>query len=229
MKSQSFELQLFDSDNEDDPTSVKVTFPKIPKMDLGGFRDIENGKEYLHAFGQTDTEVQYRPILYERDTQTVDVSIKSQNPKREFGSQTPKPNEVWIDQRSDKVLVPGKYFDSDLWLLRRIEASIFIQKMMRGFLARKRIGFIKQIDRKLKTIQESIKVEDRTNKEQYLKEEIERRLRPKVISRESSGPQLPVQGIDELEEGGAGEGDRQPQVGQLEAPEDDVPDPPVRN
>jgi hypothetical protein len=55
---------------------------------------------------------------------------------REYGTQMDNIG-LYIDPRKDKILVPISYFDADKWDLRKESTVLYLQKMMRGFLARK--------------------------------------------------------------------------------------------
>ena len=44
---------------------------------------------------------------------------------------------LYIDPRKDKIMEPTNYFDADKWDLRKESTVLYLQKMMRGFLARK--------------------------------------------------------------------------------------------
>lgn len=45
---------------------------------------------------------------------------------------------IFIDKRTDKAVIPNMYFDSEMWEQRREEAALFIQRLTRGWFARKR-------------------------------------------------------------------------------------------
>lgn len=60
---------------------------------------------------------------------------------------------IFIDTRTDKVVEPNMYFDSDMWYDRRWEAALYIQRLVRGWFARRR-------SKKLRKVKE----------DQYLKE-----------------------------------------------------------
>ena len=174
------EIDIFDEDSDISPASFEVVFRKYDKIDLGGYKDLDSGVEYTNNFCQTDLESKVIPVLNERHTQTIEVSTKSHNPKREFGCQTAKENELFIDERNDKVIVPGRYFDSNLWMKRRIQATIYIQKVARRYLARKRMRLIFGIHQRLLSYKNKLELENKNSKEMFLIEEIERRLKPKV-------------------------------------------------
>jgi hypothetical protein len=180
MDKTKFELNLFDVKSGNEPVRVTVRLPKFVKLDLGGLKDFDSGIEYLHAYGQTDQTVFQRPVRFERDTQTFEVIAKSSNPKREYGTQTPQPNMLWMDQRDGKVAYPKKYFDSELWLKRRIEAAMFIQKICRGYLARKRMSGIRVLRNTIALQRETQAKEFKLSHQMQLEQEIEKRAQPKV-------------------------------------------------
>jgi hypothetical protein len=68
---------------------------------------------------------------------------------------------LFIDTRSDKPMTPQLYFNSELWDIRRDEAALFIQRIIRGMLARMRA-------KNLLTLKEQ-------NKQMKLKNEEEKR------------------------------------------------------
>lgn len=56
--------------------------------------------------------------------------------KREFGTQMDYIG-LYIDPRKDKVLTATKYFDAETWEAKKESTVLYLQKIMRGFLARK--------------------------------------------------------------------------------------------
>jgi len=180
MNSAKFEISLFDAKSGSDSIKVTIRMPKYKKLDLGGLKDFDSGLEYYHAYSQTDQTLFPRAVRYERDTQTFEVTTKSVNPKREYGTQTPIPGLVWKDNREGKEVKPMKYFSSELWLKRRIEAAMFIQKICRGYLARKRMLGIRALRRLIALQRETIASEFKEIQELQLKLEIEKRAKPKV-------------------------------------------------
>lgn len=114
------------------------------KTDLGGYVDMIRNVRFFNAYSQSDQKLVLKPKQFNRDTQIFDLGTKSVTPVCEFGSQTSAPN-LYIDTRTSRIIKPLKYFDSDLWLKRRTEATLFIQKIIRGYLARKRMSNIKKI------------------------------------------------------------------------------------
>ena len=51
---------------------------------------------------------------------------------------------LFLDTRTDKPMEPQMYFDSDMWEERRNEAALFIQRLTRGWFARKRANGLKK-------------------------------------------------------------------------------------
>lgn len=99
--------------------------------------------------------------------------------KREFGTQMESIG-VFIDPRKDKVMTPTKYFCSDDWLELRRNTVVFLQKMMRGFFARKTCFHLRKIrDDELRR-KEKEEDELRAKQELENKKEIERRMHPKT-------------------------------------------------
>ena len=44
---------------------------------------------------------------------------------------------LFIDPRMDRIMVPTKYFTAEQWDYKKESTVLYLQKMMRGFLARK--------------------------------------------------------------------------------------------
>jgi hypothetical protein len=139
---------------------VTIEYCSTPKPFIGGFRNKKTGIVYHHAFAQTDQVKKDHKLKFHRDTQTYYQSTKSIKLKREFGTQMEREG-LFIDTRSDKPMTPQLYFNSELWDIRRDEAALFIQRIIRGMLARMRA-------KNLLTLKEQ-------NKQMKLKNEEEKR------------------------------------------------------
>lgn len=87
---------------------------------------------------------------------------------------------LFIDVRTDKQVRPTLYFDSDMWEQRRNEAALYIQRLTRGWFARKLANKLRK--QKYDKIQREIEEEEnfRKNEEIRHKQEIERRRNPKT-------------------------------------------------
>ena len=149
------------------------------KANLGGYIDMLGNTQYRNCYSQTDRTFKLKPQQFDRDTQMFDLETKSVTPIREFGSQTCNKH-LSIDDRTSKSCVAQKYFDSELWLQRRIEATLFIQKMIRGFLARKRMSNIKWISDRIRKEKEALSWNKLQKIESAKLQEIEKRVHPKV-------------------------------------------------
>lgn len=156
-----------------------VTRASHPKTDLGGYRDLMRNTVYRHAYSQTDQPVTNFPVCFERNTQIFDTETKPTNVPREFGSQT-QDVQLWIDPRTDKPMVPQKYFASELWLQRRVEAALHIQKMVRGHLARQRMARIKLLSEQISQERTDLVETRRQETERAKMSEIEKRIRPRA-------------------------------------------------
>jgi hypothetical protein len=150
------------------------------KRDFGGYTDNFRGATLLNYYSQTDQPLAPATIMFERDTQMLEVTTKSVTAAREFGSQTADPSSLFFDSRSDRIIYPGKYFDSVLWGKRRTEASIFIQKMIRGCLARMRIAKIKSLTQKITTEKQTTLAKQLEEAEAAKQAEYQRRIHPRV-------------------------------------------------
>lgn len=74
---------------------------------------------------------------------------------------------------------PKDYFSSELWEERRSDAALFIQRIVRGMLARRRAkALLNQKEEKLRKQKEHDQ-KTRTEEESNQKSEIARRLNPK--------------------------------------------------
>ena len=86
---------------------------------------------------------------------------------------------ILIDGRSDKILVPSSYFNSEMWSERREEAALYIQRMVRGWLARVRASILKSQKEQKRQEQLAQEEEIRRNEGMKHQKEIERRMHPK--------------------------------------------------
>jgi hypothetical protein len=98
---------------------------------------------------------------------------------REFGVQLERGG-IWIDKRKDKEIQPRMYFNSEMWDQRREEASLFVQRLVRGWFARKRTNALKRQKESKRNDQITMEEEFRRNEEIKHKNEIERRMHPRT-------------------------------------------------
>lgn len=117
---------------------MKVELEKLSyhKPYFGGFVNKTNGSYYYHSYAQTDQYKNPQKIRNEREVQTYEYVTRSTKMNRESGTQMDYIG-LYIDPRKDKIITPTKYFDADTWELRKESTVLFLQKMTRGFLARK--------------------------------------------------------------------------------------------
>lgn len=67
---------------------------------------------------------------------------------------------LFIDTRQDKKMSPNPYFHSVYWDIRRDEAALFIQRIVRGMLARMRAKhLLLQKEQKIQAIQQKVRHE----------------------------------------------------------------------
>lgn len=69
---------------------------------------------------------------------------------------------IFIDTRTDKIVSPSMYFDSDMWYDRRWEAALFIQRLVRGWFSRRRAKKLK--DNKETEFQREVDFQEKTRK-----------------------------------------------------------------
>ena len=50
---------------------------------------------------------------------------------------------LFIDRRNDKVVEAKMYFTSEMWEERREEAALYIQRLVRGWFARRRTNALR--------------------------------------------------------------------------------------
>ncbi len=110
----------------------KITYHKPY---FGGYVNKGNGTYFYHAYAQTDQYKNPQKITNERQVQTYQYKTRSTKMNREYGTQMEYIG-LYIDPRKDKMLIPTKYFDADNWDIKKESTVLYLQKMMRGFLAR---------------------------------------------------------------------------------------------
>ena len=152
---------------------------KYKKPYYGGFVNKTNGTYYYHAYAQTDQYKNVHIIKEERDAQTYEYNTRSTKMNREFGTQMAYVG-LYIDSRQDKELKPTTYFCADDWESKRNDTVKYLQKMMRGFFARKTCSELRRERDNERKEMERIEEEKRQEQEQKNKREIQRRMHPKT-------------------------------------------------
>jgi len=158
---------------------IEVFRPVQSKPYLGGLKNVKTERDYHHAFAQTDQRVRDHKTKYTRETQTYEYNTVSTKVMREFGTQMERVG-ISIDTRQDKETQPKMYFTSEMWEERREEASLYIQRMMRGYHGWKRVDGLRKEKKAKEEEQERMEEEFRKNEEIKHKQEIERRMHPRT-------------------------------------------------
>lgn len=140
---------------------------------------MKNGKVYHNGFAQTDQIRREHKTKHHRDTQTYEYSTKSSKVMREFGTQVERKG-IWIDKREDVEIQAKMYFSSEMWEARREAASLFIQRLVRGWFARKRTAALKKEREDKRKAELAMEEEFRKKEEIRHKKEIERRMHPRT-------------------------------------------------
>ncbi len=50
---------------------------------------------------------------------------------------------LFLDKRTDKIVEPKMYFTGEMWDERREEAALYIQRLVRGWFARRRTNSLR--------------------------------------------------------------------------------------
>jgi hypothetical protein len=87
---------------------------------------------------------------------------------------------VFIETRKDKEIQPNEYFTSEKWEEKKINTVRHLQKMMRGFFARKTCRELKKQREEEKKLIEIQEEEEHRKNEAKNRKEIKRRLHPKT-------------------------------------------------
>ena len=97
---------------------------------------------------------------------------------REFGTQMEAIG-LYIDPRQDKIMTANKYFKAKEWEGKLFSVVLYLQKMMRGFFARKTKRLYQEQEKKIKNEADAKEEEERKKEEIRNKREIERHMHPK--------------------------------------------------
>jgi len=116
--------------------NVEVEKAKGAKPYIGGYVNKRDGAVYHNAFAQTDQYEKPHPVMYHRGVQSYQFKTEETDMMREFSTQTPVPGIV-VETRTDKVLEAKPYFTSEMWMKQREVTTLYIQRMVRGWLARR--------------------------------------------------------------------------------------------
>ena len=177
----TYEIEFKILDKNKNPQKVTIELQKIKykKPYFGGFVNKTNGTYYYHAYAQTDQYKNYHILKEDRDAQTYEYKTRSTKQNREFGTQMAYVG-LYIDNRQDKELKVTQYFTADKWEEKRNNTVIYLQKMMRGFFARKTCRELRKEKEDEVKQQEQKEEEERKEQEKNNKREIQRRMHPKT-------------------------------------------------
>jgi hypothetical protein len=173
-------VEVRDAEGQVRTINVEIERAEVPKLFIGGHRSKRTGEEFYHATTNTDQLRREYKTKETREVQTYQYSTKPTVMKREFGCQMDKTGVVHIDTRKDRIIEGQPYFTSEMWDELRERASLFIQRNVRGWLARRRAAQMREIrDARDRAILEKDEALRRTEEENH-KREIERRMHPKT-------------------------------------------------
>jgi hypothetical protein len=177
----TYEIEFKILDKNKNPQKVTIELQKIKykKPYFGGFVNKTNGTYYYHAYAQTDQYKNEHKLKENREAQTYEYKTRSTKQNREFGTQMAYVG-LYIDNRQDKELQVTEYFTADKWEEKRNNTVIYLQKMMRGFFARKTCRELRKEKEDEVKQQEQKEEEERKEQEKNNKREIQRRMHPKT-------------------------------------------------
>lgn len=136
------------SQDEDENSLVgqlKIESTILKKTFVGGLRNSKTGKEFHHAFTQSEQSYCFQKYkiqlekssihLNTRGVQTQILINKSAQSKREYGIQMEK-TDLKISEEDDRFVSVGNYQNSDDYLKFSSTSAIMIQRLWRGAIAR---------------------------------------------------------------------------------------------
>lgn len=160
---------------------VAVTNETARKPYLGGYRHKLSGSVFHNAATQTPREPRRdwegKPPKFHRDTQTVVQKTRSQQSKRESGTQMQR-RDLYLDDRLDREVAPRPYFSAAQLDELKLRKTVVIQCYWRGFMARKRVrGMWEALNAKREQVR-AAEEKQREEEEAKRQREFERRMRP---------------------------------------------------
>ena len=174
----SFEVEIRMTENQVKIVTVDVEKAQRKKAYLGGYGNKRTKLSYHHAFTQTDQTATPHAEKFHREIQTYQYKTKSSKMMREFGTQMERAG-LFLDSREERRMIAKPYFSSRMWNERRLEKTLFIQRIVRGWFARMRAR--KKREQRDSEQRELLAKEEemRRAEEAKQKEEIKRRLHPR--------------------------------------------------
>lgn len=160
---------------------VEVADETERKPYIGGYRHKLSGSVFHNAATQTPREPRRdwegKPPKFHRDTQTVVHKTRSQQSKRESGTQMQR-RDLYLDDRLDREVAPRPYFSAAQLDELKLRKTVVIQCYWRGFMARKRVnGMWQALGAKREQVR-AAEEKQREEEEAKRQREIERRMRP---------------------------------------------------
>eukprot|EP00466_Bigelowiella_natans_P006673 jgi/Bigna1/52635/estExt_Genewise1Plus.C_100004 len=172
---------MVDSDVNGHPVVVKVQIESedTKKKYFGGYRDKRNGLVYHHACTQTTRKPKESKIAkFHRETQTVDLSTKSVQSKREQGTQMAR-KDLFIDTANDKIIASQPYFTTEELISLKKEKALAIQCFIRQCFAWRKVAqFYHQKRNRLIAEKKKKELDEKLAKEAE-QDKINRRMNPK--------------------------------------------------
>ncbi|KAF6717715.1 IQ and ubiquitin-like domain-containing protein [Oryzias melastigma] len=148
---------------------------------LGGYRHQLTKTEYHHAAVQTipRKKPDRGVTVFSRDTQTV--QLKSHNQQCPVNSSTQMTGiGCYVSCMNDKLVTPRKYITADEWHDRRLKAVIFLQSLVRRWLAQKALDLLRDEQSRRLAWLEMQERRREEEKEEQLKDLQQRRMNPKT-------------------------------------------------
>jgi len=175
-----------DETGEDHFLMVFIEKAKYPKRYLGGYRHKLNGAIFHHASVQTEISTGKKALkdtskLFSRDTQTAEFVTKSQQTRREAGTQM-KRVDLYMDDSKDHEITAKEYFSSEELLNLQKQHTVVLQRFWRGYVARKRAWTLRKSYFDGQIAAQTRREEERLQKEAAARREMTRRMNPRSLS-----------------------------------------------
>ncbi|XP_061323574.1 IQ and ubiquitin-like domain-containing protein isoform X3 [Pezoporus flaviventris] len=169
-----------DSDSFQDVV-VKIERPTYQKPFLGGFKNRITGVEFHNAGSQTiPKKLPDKGILvFHRETQTVFEKNKQQQTTNTTSTQMTKTG-LYVSNKTDKLITPGKYITAEEYHKRRLEAVIVLQRDFRRWHATNIVQKLGEEKRLRLEWEAQEEIRRKKEKEEKLRREHKRRLNPKT-------------------------------------------------
>jgi hypothetical protein len=159
---------------------VEIERSSTKKPFLGGYKNKNNGREYLNASSQTIKPVKPDNGIKKfcRDTQTVVSNHINLQTRQDMFTQMSKPG-VFISCFEDRLLTPKPYQTSEERKAIIVKSVIILQKYFRRELAKRRFTQIKQMYNDKIKYEKQKELERLKNIEERRQLDINRRLNPR--------------------------------------------------